>query len=316
MKKKLVLLIIILILFLGCTEKSINKPKQYEIKVIDANIDEENKINLEIQSKEELSKTRIEILNENQKLACFEYFELSKGNNKISIYCSGIEQKKINIKITPSDGKTIEFEKEIKAVKLVLEKGFNYLFKLKVFETGQEVNYDLFVLDENKEFYKIMINLSTEDLNYYNFMLIDKNSLKIQSSGTKTSCKQAIQAELKDKFDPNEFDFMLSVIFLSYQNIEGFNLKEFIEKKEFTYTKEKQVTFKLKEKKLFNLIEVFNGVYLIKGIKEKPEFNLQAEYPFILLYYTSSEGSFKYIEKQKEEFNKENNGCLNAGKNN
>ena len=313
--KKIIALIIILILFLGCTEKTIKEPKEYSIKLIDATA-EENKINLEIQSKEELSKTRIEILNENQKLACFEYFELSKGNNKISIYCSGIEQKKINIKITPSDGKTIEFEKEIKAVKLVLEKGFNYLFKLKVFETGQEVNYDLFVLDENKEFYKIMINLSTEDLNYYNFMLIDKNSLKIHSSGTKNDCNQAIQAEPEDSFNPNEFDFVMPVIMLYYQNLEGFNLKEFIEKKEFTYTKEKQITFKLKEKKLFNLIEVFKGIHSVEKAKDSPEFYLQADYPHMLLYYESLNHYFKYLGKQKEEFNKENNGCLNAGKNN
>lgn len=315
--KKIIALIIMLILFLGCTnEKTIKEPKEYDIKLIDAKTEDTNKILIELESKEKLSKTRIEILNADNSLACFDYLELIKGNSKTSIYCPELKQKKINIIITPSDGKILEFEKEIKTEKLSLEKGFNYLFELKVFETGQEIKYNLFVLDENIDSFKAMLNFSTEGMNYYNLMEINKNSLKVYSSGTQTSCYKAFNSELKKEFNSGEFDLIMPVVFLYYQNLEGFNLNEFIEKKEFTYTQGKQVTFKLKEKRLFKLIEVIKGIHSVQGETEMPEFFLQADYPYLLLYYESPNHYFKYLKKQKEEFNKENNGCLNETKNN
>jgi len=310
MNKKIIAVLVLLIFFLGCAEKETKEMKDYKIELNAYEFDfEKQKIQLEVYSEKELEKTRFEILGEEKNLKCIDYFYLKKGKNDINFNCPQIE-KKVFLEITPSDGTTKEFEIEISGTKKIsFKEGFRYNFVYKT--PGWNVDYDVFVLDENKEYTKAVVYSSVSDKPVrFSLILIDKSSDEIYSSGAKNSCFEAYQSTLEKRVEEQESLLLIAFTFLYYQNDEEFNLEEFLREKSFvTQDLNTLIELKIVEKTTYNWVEVYKIQQLVNG-EIKETFYMQAEKPHILIFFADYPSTFEFKKETKEEFDEKKYSCL------
>lgn len=305
----MILVLIMGILLIGCTEKKTPEIQDYKIELNSYEL-EKGKLNLEISSEKELQKTRIEIIDAEKKVNCFDYIDLKKGKNDVSIDCQKIKTE-ILLEITPSDGKTKDFKLKIKIQlkdKITLKKGFKYEFKFSSPETKETTTkQELFIMDENKQFQKAILHSIVKGQESFDMLLINKEKNEIYSSGLKKNCVDAFNSRLEKKFEGDESSVLFAFVFLYYQNNNDFNLQEFMEKKHYFDEKE-EIEFELTEKQIFNEREVF-AVKLT--VEEKPlgTFYAQTESPYIIIYYKDPFTMFEFIEEAQEEFDREEYSC-------
>ena len=324
MNRKLFLpavLLMALLAFSGCTENKKETMQDYSIELIFSDFNfEKQELNFGVFSEKELLKTRIEVIGK-EKLQCFDYIDLIKGKNSFQIKCQ-IDEKNLEVKITPSKGKTKLFGIEIQTKeKITLKKGFRYLFKQRFESKDYNLNitYNFFVLDENTEFTKIMAYSTvdytvkgnySEKENTFNLLLIDKDLFEVYSSKPKENCYEAYEAVLERRFEDKEFDLLLPLMFMYLQNNKSFNLKEFLEKKFYSDENSEGLILEINPtKKLVNGREALKIKVTSKKYGEHGYFYLQTEAPFITVYYKRLMEEFEFKEETKEEFDKKKYSC-------
>jgi outer membrane lipopolysaccharide assembly protein LptE/RlpB len=308
-----VALILIIAVLSGCIKEKTEKMESIEIKLNSFSVDFENdRINFEIYSEKELQKTRLEIVDETKEIKCLDYVDLKKGKNNVSVYCKKTK-KKLFLEVTPSKAATKEFKIEVTPKeKIILRKGFSYKFNLKSADYNSNIDYEIFVVDENQEFLKIVAKTIANEQDYFNLLLIDKNSFEVYSSGPKNNCSDAYKSKLEKRFNDVEFDFLLPFVFFYYQNNKEFQLKDFLAKKYYVLERDGSTTeFKLEEKLIFKGREA----YEIKYVLNKQPFGvfyIQSHAPHILIYSKSKIFEFEFQEETRKEFNEKKFNCLSG----
>lgn len=305
MNKIFIGVILLAMLFSGCAEEKAERLKDYKIELNSYSVDFESGIKLEVFSEKGLEKTRFEIVDERKKIKCFDYFDLKKGKNDVFIDCVNFD-KKLLLEITPSDGKTKEFEIKVKPKeRITLRKGFKYYFAYESVDYKVNMDYEVFVLDENQEFFKVMINTLENKRSKFNLLLIDKNSFEVYSSMPKDTCFEAYKSALKKRFEAQEIDLVFPFVFFYYQNNRDFRLNEFFAEKSY-FNEKLKLEVKLGEKALIKGIEAYEAKHILNN-KQIGTYYIQSESPYILIYYKSDNIVFEFKGETEEELN-----CLAA----
>ncbi|MFH1663734.1 MAG: hypothetical protein ABH986_02910 [archaeon] len=320
MDKKLLILVLILVLliFSGCTEKKNQEMKEYKIEINSGEFDfESESIELEVNSEKELPKTRFEVTGKTKELKCFGYFDLKKGENKLSIKCPDTETENIVFEITPSDGKTKKIAFEIKIAlkeKISLKKGFKYQYKVEYYNPYPE-DHNTFILDENADFTKGMVYAEMKKKFYFLLFLIDKNSSQFFTSGLRGNCDEAYKSVLSPKlYDQNEFVFIIPFLFNYLESDENFSFSELIMNKHsfIVYFDEQNGSLRsdlnLIKENTWKGWSVFEIDYHIKNKIMK--LYVQAKEPNLVLYAKNNTFSHRFQKEIKEEFDKQKYGCF------
>ncbi len=311
-KKIYISALILLVLFFGCVEDKIKNQKEYEIELKSHDFDFENeKISFEVYSESELQKTRFEVLDEEKKIECLEYLNLSKGKNNISFDCP-VAGQNLFLEITPSDGKIREFELELEARKISLKDGFKYYFEYYDPESNNTFDLNIFIIDENKDFFKGISYFLKENIVYFDLFLLDKNSFEFYTGGVKENCKEAYNSVLqKEKDQKGEYELIFPFV-LYYMQKEGeFNLSSFVvEKQYFLKTPSIESEIKITKKEILNSIETYKAEYKISK-EMAAEFYFQDKAPYIIIYYETPDGSsIRFKKEVKEEFDEKKYSCF------
>jgi len=323
-KKVILVVLILLVLFSGCAEKKEQELKDYKIEINSGLLDfETESIGLEVETETMLSRARFEVFDETKELKCFDYFDLKKGKNKISVKCPETYAEKLFLEITPSDGITKKMPIEIKfdlKEDIVLKKGFKYYFQTK-YTVSPSTDHNIFILDENKDFTKgIVYGKPANTPEYYILFLLDKNLNQIFISNIEKKCSKAYNSVITSNIPQGNVFKLLFPFFLSYLgNDENYSFDDLIKNK-YTFARytDENGEFMLAE---FHLIketiwqgrEAYQIEYWFEGLRSLTLF-VQAKKPNIILYGYSekktNDYSLTFKREIKEEFNEEKQDCF------
>jgi len=308
MQKNFLALIILLLVFSGCTEET-KKMKEYEIKLESHEFSyETGKMSLQVYSGEEIQKARFELTNQEKESQCIEYANLKKGLNEISIKCAKINSNLLFLEITPSDGIKKEFEIIVparKSIKLEKDSVLNFGLTIKDLVIQKNFNFDslVFVTDENNEFIQ-GITQTTEkegELKFFYRFLINKETMFFYFSEIKNTCKEVCRIPIENpSVSKNEVLFIIPFYFFILQD-EKFNLEEFLKEKhyeEFVENKNEKLEMNITEETTFNGFKALKTEVLFEN--EKPViYFIQKDSPHLVLYGESDLFRIQFKKTEK-----------------
>ncbi|MFH1694934.1 MAG: hypothetical protein ABH850_00715 [Candidatus Micrarchaeota archaeon] len=307
-KKMLVLILLVAFFFSACIEEKTKEIKEYEIELNSYEFDFENgKLNFEVSLKEEALKTSIKVIDKEGALKCLGYFDLNKGKNNASVQCPFIDKINLFLEVTPSDGKTKRFEITVKpGKKITLKKGFKYIYENEFFISEKKEDLNIYITDENSEFFKGIAHTKTQEEEVFDVFLVDKNSFEIYSSGVKKKCSLAFQNILqKEELPAEELNLLLPFWLFYLQRNKDFELNEFLNKKSYT---KKEAEIRLMQEIIFNGIQAYE-IYGIAGEEIPTLVYVQLESPNIVIYFESYGTVLEFKKETKEEFDMEKYAC-------